>query len=1245
MSVASELESFEPSGLIKISEADGGKVFSMPTRANVFSQTRYNIDPTQTVRISGEFRLKAGGSGNTRLFFGFQEFDKNGQHITPIRCNVSPAPGSVLTEHAAAGSDYIMIKNPAGWKKFNKNDHVVFNAVLDFRDLPSTCKPIRILKVEDNGRVTLAEKLPQSYPAGCGVRLHRDRAAFNNSGAEGKVLTEQWQHFSGEVRGMQQRGTSDKKWRPGTHSVRLVIAAAAPVRSKDIVEFRNIKIEVPGEQLVSNGNADLRLTGFDRKKWHSENGAFCGQGVGNMLVSYHVYEPDFFEAEAELELARLEGTAAAIFAGNTTWGFDGGAERRFFVEGRDIKIQFLAAAKDVIELDKPFKVLLKGNKGTMTLTVNGKVIGSCKYSMSRPIYIGLRPHRNSMRVKSFVIRGVRNGEGNGTIPIVSEFVDAAAVKEITLPEFPAPAGKFTGHLIEKNGSIVTPVALEVSDSGVAKLDAAAVKKAYAGSNSKYNLRTFVLKITPSGYSEYRTSVIIGNGDAVIDFPVGRIAQCNGRSIATVDGEPRDMIESFWSYNGRASGEKAYAREPVARFAGVGIKGNLLIVAPYAYLSANSFDVDGLLKEIELAMTKILTENPDSLIDIQFFLFTSEEWNAAHPDELIKLDNGKTTLAHAFKKMLMPSYASPAWRRDMRNAVTVSVKAMRKSRFADRMASFRVLYANCGEWNHWGYHEQAFVDFSAPMQKAFGQWLKQKYNTVENLRKAWHRDDVNFESSNLVPTREQRLVGQGAFRLGDPASVVPSADYYEFFSEYTVDTILHFTGAVKEASDNRLLAGSYYGYYFGHYYANPYHFQDSGMYALRKLVTSDKIDFCGAPNPYYNRINIFWTNHIAGSFALHNKLFVREGDMRTEYSDIKPHPHYGVPEKAGETPEIMKRDFVGSMERGINFYIYDFIADWYRNPELLTLIGRLNNVERAMKKIKLPPRDAEVAIIYSEETIPFCTSASGDRVLRDFSGEELNRMGIPVDLYLLSDLPLIDFSRYKVIIFPNTFYISGENIANIQKYAAGGNRTLIWLSAPGMVGRNGEATPETALKLTGIPVDFLPEPRKGSDLKTAWKKTLKQRPYARHCQFTAPEPGRVLAWFDDNTPAAVERQFKGYKNITVLHPFPDTVFWRDLLGMNKVHVYTSGRTGLDNFYYAGSLMGYTSRKAGSKQITLKTPVEVFADILTGEILARNSRVVKFMVPDNELRTRLFFAGSEADYKLLRAAAEKEVKPVD
>ena len=1226
---------------VTMTEVDGVQTFSAPTRTHVFGVTRYNVDPSQTVRISGEFRIRPGGSNNTKLYFGFQEFDKNGGQITAIRCNVSAAPLTSLTEDARAGNNYIMIKNPAGWKNFGKHDYVVFNATLDFTDLPSTCKPIRIVQVDNDGKVTLAENLSVDFPAGCGVRIHRDRSNVNNSGSDGKQLTTEWQTFTGEVHGMQQRGTSDKKWRPGTASVRASLAFSAPPRSTDIVEFRNIVVTVPGDQLVVEGKADLQLAGFDRKKWNQSGNTFCGQGMGNMLTSYHVYEPDFFEAEAELEIPKLEGTAAAIFAGNTIWGLDGGSERRFFVEGRDIKIQFLAEAKDIIEPGKPFKLLLRGEKGVMTLMVNGQTIGTCKYSLSRPLYIGLRPHRNSMKVRNFVIRGVRNGEGKGALPVVNCFLDVARVADITLPSFPAPAGDYKGVLVEKNSTVFTPVTLKVDDSGVATLDAEAVRKAYNSSRSQYNLRTFVVKVTPPGYSEYRASVIVGNSSAAIDFPKGEIRQLNGRSVAYIDGEPRDMIESLWSYNGRASGEKAYAREPVARFASVGVKGNMLILAPYAYLGANSFDVDGMMKEVELALTKILTENPDAIIDIQFFLFTSEEWNAQHQDELIKLDNGKTTLAHAFKKMLMPSYASQAWRKTMRDVIITSVKAMRNSRFADRMASFRVLYANCGEWNHWGYHEQAFVDFSVPMQRAFGEWLKNKYGTVENLRTAWQRNNVNFDSTDLVPTREQRLVGQGAFRLGDQASTVPSADYYAFFSEYTVDTILHFTGAVKDASDNRLLAGSYYGYYFSHYYAVPYHFQDSGNYALRKLVESERIDFCGSPNPYYQRINIFWTNCIAGTFALHNKLFVREGDMRTEFSDVKPHPHYGVPEKKTETPELMKRDFAGSIERGLNFYIYDFIADWYRDPDLVTLIGRLCNLDRAMKKLQLPPRPSEVAIIYSEETIPFCSTATGDRVLRDFSGEELNRMGVPVDLFLLTDLPKIDFSRYKVVIFPNTFYISDQAMADIKKYVAGNNRTLVFLSAPGIVNAQGKPDPTRALELTGIGIELNPEPLKGTLIETKWKKKVAQRPYARQCRFADNATGKVLGTFEDGTPAVMERKFSNYKNVTVLHPFPDAVFWRDLLGSNKVYVYTSGSSGLDNCYFAWPLLAYTSRKGGNKQITLKAPVEVAADIMTGEILAVDSKVIKFNVPDNELHTRLIYVGSKADFEKLRTAVELKV----
>lgn len=94
----------------------------------------------------------------------------------------------------------------------------------------------------------------------------------------------------------------------------------------------------------------------------------------------------------------------------------------------------------------------------------------------------------------------------------------------------------------------------------------------------------------------------------------------------------------------------------------------------------------------------------------------------------------------------------------------------------------------------------------------------------------------------------------------------------------------------------------------------------------------------------------------------------------------------------------------------------------------------------------------------------------------------------------------------------------------------------------------------------------------------------------------------------------------------------------------------GESGTLSYYVNGELIGeygystdgplvsmYT-RKAGKQTFRLPRKVEVAVDLFTGEVLAKNARVVNFDSPEAP-HTRVIFAGRVADYEKFFAPKEK------
>lgn len=979
--------------------------------------------------------------------------------------------------------------------------------------------------------------------------------------------------------------------------------------------------------VIVSGGVPTGLARYEKNGWKTQNSAFSGEGSGNLLMTRRIYRGNRFSVTLKLALRELHGTAAAVCTGDIVWGLDSrNPDGMFFVEtAKDAdKVRLLGPAGKEIQPGKPFTLKITGEKGVMTLLVNGRKIGNYRYPEKQDFFFAVRPHRNKASVYEFQVHGTPAGQSSSLLPrpVCRTPLPIDKDAEVLLPlADDLPPGNYNANL---SG---TAFPCELDSDGIALIPQSVLSKAYQAQPSHFNAKGVELCLLRGETSVvYRCAVTLYDPAHEVDFPKGEVRQVNGSRGLFLDGNPVGTITANLTYISR---DKRFCGDSANRFASAGIHGNIILLSPGMYFHNGTFHGKKFLSEIGVVIAKLIAENPDARLVIYFPLYMPFPWLSAHKDELIVLDNQKDSLVNAPGKRRQPSYASESWRRDAGNMLRSAVKALRSSPFADRIQSFRLCYANSGEWNHWGYHEKAFVDYSRPMQQAFGTWLKKKYGTEDALRKAWGRNEVDFNSENLVPSRENRLKGGDFLRLGG-ADTQNTVDYYAFFQEYAADTILHFAKIVKDASGRRLAVGAYYGYYFGHYGNNPYHFQDSGHYGVGKLLRSPDIDFIGGPYQYANRRLQLEVNGIAGSVNLHGKIWESEGDQRTHRSGEK-NKIYGTTDNLSESIAIAKRDFMVNLQRKSSYYFYDFVSDWYRDPEFMATVRQLRKIDSALRSIKREDR-SEVAVLFSEETVPYLASRSSGTLGLFVRNQlaQLPRLGMPVDYYLLSDLDKIDFSRYKAVIFANACYANDEIIRKVQEYAAKNNRTLIFLHAPGIVGDGNRLDLKQSKRLTGITLQADPD-ASAAGIKAAWGQ-IKNASCRFRTWINDPSAG-IIAFHDDGTPAGAERQFRDHKSIVICHPLPNAVFLRGLLGREKVHCWASGKSGLDQVNFAGPLISVYSRTGGDKTIWLPESVEVVADLFTGEILGRNRKTINFKMPSKP-ETRILYAGSAAEYELFR-----------
>jgi hypothetical protein len=767
-------------------------------------------------------------------------------------------------------------------------------------------------------------------------------------------------------------------------------------------------IAVRAEAIVSSGvPTDEAFADFS--VWNVHGGELVGRRGGDMLYSRFLYPADL-TVEAELALDKLAGTAASLSVQGVNWGFDGGRNRQPFVESV-LMAKDLGFSGITLVPGRFFKVRVESRNGRQRCFIDGKLLAEdipVPQQSRENGAVYLRPHRSTMRVRKFEATGTAAGVLPKSLetPIRSGTFALGGDFEWSIPRGGLAEGEKLDLTITAGKQTVKCQAAAASPDRVT-VPADALKEAYTIAGGKYNARRLELRLAGK---DAKLFLVVTDPAAKGDFLRGALVKHGDRIRISYDGEAEGTIVGYEGQHGDVT-----AFDDARNFENIGIHDAIVLLNPFFEIDADgNFDAAAFLAKFDAIAAKLIACDPRVRFKLYISTYMSPDWCRKHPEELIVLDNGVDTLRNSPEHVRQPSLGSEVWKKRMGEIMYRCIADLRRSPFADRIGYCRVRGGNSGEWNHYGYHEKAFVDMSEPMRRAFSKWLKRRYETAENLQKAWERPGIDFDSPELLPTREARLAGGPVYR-DEGGTGRRCADYYEFFQELTAQTIIGFASQVKRASGNRLLTAAYYGYYFGHYGSTPYHFQDSGHYGVRHILNSPDIDICGGPYIYPLRRFVNDVNGITGSYPLHGKLWESEEDLRTSRSGPAEKP-YGAHEDQMESVALLKRDYMINLSRKSAMYFYDFAKDWYSDPEFVKTVKRLLAIDAAF--FAFPPRSApEVGVIFDEAVIPRLTNRNpSDLRERRNKWRCISLWSVASGFYYKTDLARLDPKKTPILVF-------------------------------------------------------------------------------------------------------------------------------------------------------------------------------------------------------------------------------------
>jgi hypothetical protein len=435
--------------------------------------------------------------------------------------------------------------------------------------------------------------------------------------------------------------------------------------------------------------------------------------------------------------------------------------------------------------------------------------------------------------------------------------------------------------------------------------------------------------------------------------------------------------------------------------------------------------------------KVLRANPKALLLPRMGMDPPHWWREANPSEVMRWENNNTSNGAVV--------ASVKYRQDAAQQLSALVAHL-EEKFGENVAGYHPCGQNTGEWF---YHEtwRTPLNGYAPADlTGWRDWLKKRYDTDAELRKAWHKPDVSRSEVPVPTAQERHAAPAGIFR--DPNNEQHLIDWAEFQQQAMSECVLTLAKAARQASHGKKLVVFFYGYVFEFSAVNTGP-SVSGHYALRRLLECPDIDVLCSPISYFDRGlgQSAPSMTAAESVGLASKLWLNEDDTHTYLASGTPPGSRDHVTTLEETNQQLVRNVAQEALRNFGTWWMDLgSSGWFNDAGMWSEMTRLKELDLYMLNHPLPFRP-QVAAVIDEHTM-LHVAAGGSKVTRSGIYEirhNLGRMGTPYGQYLLDDV-VAGKINVPLQIFLNAWVLDTAQRTQLRKTTRG--TTRIWCYAPG-----------------------------------------------------------------------------------------------------------------------------------------------------------------------------------------------------
>lgn len=434
---------------------------------------------------------------------------------------------------------------------------------------------------------------------------------------------------------------------------------------------------------------------------------------------------------------------------------------------------------------------------------------------------------------------------------------------------------------------------------------------------------------------------------------------------------------------------------------------------------------------EAYFKKLVAICPDALFTLRLGVYAPDWWIDENPSECQLYADGsdRRELQRAGVRRL-PSLASEKWQADANLALVRYVEWLISSGWSRHVCSIFLTSGITWEWALLG--TDGLLDYSPHGLAYFRNYLREKYSTDEGLTTAWGRN-VTLATAE-IPAASHRMKNYGSSGLRPIPEEQNVVDHQQSLSAMNVDFLLSLAATLKQATENQIPVGTFYGYtltareqteFTGQFGAGGFF---GGHHEFGRVLRSPDIDFFASPFNYANRAlgtGLLYEHVALASIHKNGKAFWDENDMWTFTNPptpgaLPPVMSIGYTPTREETILTYRRAWASAIVRGKHQWLTE-LTGWigefrenFTDPELIQEIKRWNDASANLLKRDRSP-NSQVAFVLDETSIAYLSADHKDFLHQVYHGTvRWALLGVPFDLILLEDL-LEHPNDYRLVI--------------------------------------------------------------------------------------------------------------------------------------------------------------------------------------------------------------------------------------